>query len=173
LTDAALSWVVGFISDPRWGIPFLLLLEATILWVAWNPRAPTILGARRASWSRPEGDPVSRMFYAVQDQRYSVIVRWSRERIEELYHARSGAKLPTLPWTLRRRSLSPTDPYNLRRVTQDLSNFEWAALERETGVRIRWAFWRTRQRDTEIYEARVDRVLRTAQAAIGALEVAA
>ncbi|MCI4367219.1 MAG: hypothetical protein L3K08_05670, partial [Thermoplasmata archaeon] len=155
MTSGPFGWVVGFISDPRWGIPYLLLLEATILWVAWNPRAPTLLGARRISWTRPEGDAVSRMYYALQDQRYSVIVRWSRERIEELYVARSGVRLPTLPWTLRRRSPIVSDPYNLRRLTQDLGNFEWEAREREVGVHLRWAFWRTRQRDSALYEARV------------------
>jgi hypothetical protein len=166
-----LSWVVGFISDPRWGIPFLLILEATILWVAWNPRSPPLLGARRTSWARPEGDAVSRMYYAVQDRRYSVLVRWSRERIEELHRARSGgARLPALPWTFRRRSRSPSDPYVLRRLTLDLSTFEWEARERELGVHLRWAFWRTRRRDAELYAARVERILNRAHGAIDILE---
>ena len=173
MTEGPLAWVVGFISDPRWGIPFLLLLEATILWVAWNPRAPSLLGARRSSWTRPEGDAVSRMYYAVQDRRYSVIVRWSRERIEELYAARSGAKLPTLAWTFRRRSPDLADPYNLRRLTGDLAGFEWEAREREVGVHLRWAFWRTRRRDAALYEARVSRILDRAHRSIGALEGAA
>jgi hypothetical protein len=170
VTSGPFGWVIGFISDPRWGIPFLLLLEATILWIAWNPRAPGLLGARRTSWTRPEGDAVSRMYYALQDRRYSIVVRWSRERIEELYRARSGLKLPALPWTLRRRSKAIEDPYNLRRLTLELSAFEWEAREREIGVHLRWAFWRTRRRDNALYETRVDGILTRAHSAIGALE---
>jgi hypothetical protein len=172
VTDNPLLWVVGFISDPRWGIPFLLMLEATILWAAWNPRAPATLGARRTSWVRPDGDPVSRMFYALGDERFSIIVRWSRERIEELYEARSGQPLPAIPWGLFRRPDLPDNRFHLRRLTLDLGAIEWDAQEREAGDHIRWAFWRTRERDSTLYKARVDRLLTRAQNAILDLEAA-
>lgn len=171
MTAAPLAWVVGFIADPRWGIPFLLLVEATFLWAAWNPSPPPTLGVRRSSWTRPTGDPVSRMFYALGDQRYSVLVRWSRERIEELYEARAGVPLPTFGFDLLSGS-SPGLPnrFELRRLTRELGSFEWEAREREAGAHIRWAFWRTRRRDEDRYRDRVERLLARAESAIVPLE---
>lgn len=170
MTGGPYGWVLGFILDPRFGIPFLILLEAAILWIAWNPRGGPPLGAKRISWHRPEGDAVSRIYYALRDEQYSTLVRWSRERIEELYEARAGAPLPSFPWTFRATTDAPDDPHRLRRLTLDLGGFEWEAREREIGLHVRWAFWRTRQRDRAHYKARVDRILARAQRAISILE---
>jgi hypothetical protein len=170
VTAGPLSWVVGFIADPRWGIPFLLMVEATFLWAAWNPRPPAPLGLRRTSWARPVADPVSRMFYALGDERYSVLVRWSRERIEELYEARHGQRLPSFTLDLFGSSEGPENRFEIRRLTRDLASFEWEAREREAGAHIRWAFWRTRRRDDAVYRSRVERLLERAQHAIIPLE---
>ena len=170
MTSAPFAWVLGLILDPRFGIPFLVLVEGSVLWFAWSPRPLAPLGARRQSWHRPGGDPVSRMYYALRDQQFSTLVRWSRERIEELYQARSGGRLPAFPWSWRHRSTGPTDPYVLRRLTLDLGGFEWEAREREIGLHVRWAFWRSRARDQTLYKARVDHLLARAHAAIAALE---
>ena len=173
MSDGPLGWVLGFIADPRWGIPFLLLLEASILWAAWNPRPPAALGSRRRSWVRPDHDPVSRMYYALGDERYSVIVRWSRERIEELYEVRFGEPMPALPWGLLDRSDTARDSRAIRRLALDLGSFEWEAREREAGGHLRWAFWRTKARDSALYKARVGALLTRAHSTILTLEGAA
>lgn len=164
------GWVFGLVLDPRFGLPILLLAEVTSFWFAWNLRTPPPLGARRPSWSAPEGDAVSRMYYALREERFSTLMRWSRERIEELYEARAGGPLPSLPWTLRAPATDPTDRYRLRRLTLDLGAFEWEARERETGLHLRWAFWRSRSRDRALYRSRVDALLGRAQSAIALLE---
>lgn len=170
MISGSLAWVLGLVLDPRFGIPFLVLLEATLLWVAWNPRANPPLGARRRSWRQPQGDAISRIYYALRDEQFSTLVRWSRQRIEELYEARAHAPLPALPWTFRRGRGGPEDPYALRRLTLDLGSFEWEAREREIGVHVRWAFWRTRARDRALYRARVGALLDRAETAIRGLE---
>lgn len=170
MSAGALQWAVGFIADPRFGIPFLALLEATMFWSAWNPRPPPVLGAVRRSWSRPSADPVSRMYYAMGDEQYSVLVRWSRERIEELYKARAGEPLPTVPFELRPREGLPKQRFALRRLARELSNFEWEAREREAGMHLKWAFWRSRAKDSEAYRTRVSGLLGRAQEQIAALE---
>ena len=164
-----LAWLVGFVTDPRWGIPTLFLLEATAFWFAWNPRDPLVGAGRRVSWIYPDADPVSRMFYALGLGRFSSIVRWSRDRVEELYEFRNGEALSALPWRLR--WWGPQDPrYGHRRVVRELREIEWEALERESGTRPRWAFWRTAARDASVYRNRVERLLTRANASIATLE---
>lgn len=165
-----LALVLGFVEDPRFGLPMLLLLEATVFWTASIPRPAPLVGALRRSWTRPSGDAVSRMFYALDDRRYSVVVRWSRERIEELYKARAGVPLPSAPFEWSAREDLPANRFELRRVARALSAFEWEAREREAGLHTRWAFWRSRRRDASGYRGRVQRLLAEAQARIAELE---
>jgi hypothetical protein len=168
------GWLIGLVVDPRWGIPVLLMLEAALLWVAWNPRPPPALGAQRGSWTRPSGDPVSRIFYALGDGQYSVLLRWTRERIAELYQARNGEPLPASVFGIRAwlRGL-PEDSSRVRRLAREIGAQEWEAHERETGGHVRWAFWRTKARDEAIYRDRIEALLLRGHDAILQLEAPA
>ncbi len=171
MSGPAPTWVLGLLIDPRFGVPFLLLVEATMIWTYTRPRGLATLGALRQGRGRPAGDPVSRMFHAIGDRRFSVVIRWSRERLGELYQARNGHPLPTPLLSLHREPAeAPGDLGTLQRLNRDLSTFEWEAREREAGLHYRWTFWRTRRGEEARYRARVARLLGRAQESITALE---
>lgn len=163
--------VAGFLTDPRFGVPFAIAAVALGAWLYWNPLgAPTSLGTR-STWRTPDRDAVSRTYYALAEGRVSHVVAASYEGLEAAVVARfhrSLGELPVTGWGRRRTGIAPAR--ELRRLAGQLREAYQQALQWEGTIRIRWAFWRTPAEERRRFEGRVRERLTLTRHMIATLE---
>jgi hypothetical protein len=143
MTDL-LTVALGLLTDPRLGVPVVLLAVATVVWVVAFPASEPRRQRGEAATPEPDGDPVSRTFVALRHEAYSSVVVETHDRLERALVARTGKRLEDIPWrpSLARR-LGIQDSKGLRQSRQELSSlYVWSA-RLETASWLRWDFWRT------------------------------
>jgi hypothetical protein len=134
----------GLLSDPRFGIPLMLLAFALATWLLAGPaRQP-----RREGWERPvappDRDPVSRSYLAVERGQYSVLLREAYDRLDRAVATRTGRSISALPWRVRKaRALGVPDPKGLSRLRSEFGALEIWSLRLETDSWLRRDFWRS------------------------------
>ncbi|MCI4331531.1 MAG: hypothetical protein L3K19_06760 [Thermoplasmata archaeon] len=148
--------LAGLLTNPTFGLPFLLTAAVLGVWLYWNPLgAPASLGTR-ATWSAPDSDPVSKTYYALSGGRVSRVVATAYEQYEASVKTRFGRPLGQLPLTAWGRARTGiARAAELRRLAAQLREAYQQALLWEAPIRIRWAFWRTPQEDRALFEGRV------------------
>jgi hypothetical protein len=139
------SVALGLLTDPRVGLPVVLLLAAVALWIAANPAtAPRRHRGERAT-PEPDADPVSRTYLALRREAYSSVVAESHARLDRALLARSGKRLREIPWRARAaKRLGIPDPKGLRESHQRLEALYLWSVRLETASLLRWDFWRSR-----------------------------
>ncbi|HKV90111.1 MAG TPA: hypothetical protein VJQ43_02815 [Thermoplasmata archaeon] len=134
----------GLLTDPRVGVPIVLLAGATVVWfLLGSPAEP-----RRIGWERsvpdPDRDPVSRTFVALRRDAYSSVLLEVYTRLDTTLHARTGRRLGQIPWrTTAARRLGIPEPRELERTRIALDNLYVWAVRLETDSLLRRDFWRT------------------------------
>jgi len=134
----------GFVTDPRVGVPVLLLGAATLLWFAMDTPAEP----RRAGWEpatpEPDRDPVSRTFVALRHESYSTVLLESYARLDAALKARTGRRLGEIPWSTKgARKLGIPQPRELEKTRIGLDSLYVWAVRLETDSILRRDFWRT------------------------------
>lgn len=137
---------MGFVRDPRVGLPLLLLAEAAILLAVLRPKA----GPRRTGWElpprEPDRDAVSRTYLALRRGMFSPVLHESYDRLDRAVRARTGRALYELPWLARSASrLGLRDAQGLYRLRNRIDAYELWALRLESDSWLRHDFWRSQE----------------------------
>ncbi|MCI4326235.1 MAG: hypothetical protein L3K16_01155 [Thermoplasmata archaeon] len=150
------SELLDLLSDPRVGIPVLLLLLAFVLWVAGRPSREPVRRRSEPAERAPDGDPVSRTYVALRNGAYSEVLDTTFERLDRAVDAKSHCHLRTIPWTDgSARRLGLPDPKGLRQSRDALNSLIVWAVALETGSPLRWDFWRTQESSRARFQARL------------------
>ncbi|MHB8352575.1 MAG: hypothetical protein ACYDFT_07825 [Thermoplasmata archaeon] len=138
--------LLSFLTDPRVGFPALLLIVAAGLWLVRGPvGGPRRTGAESRP-PRPDRDPVSRTYLALEEENYGELLNESFDRLDRALEARTGHHLTEIPWRRRAaRRLGIPEPEGLRAVRDRLINFRAWAYRLEADSWLRWDFWRSRE----------------------------
>lgn len=138
--------LLSFATDPRVGIPALLLGAAGTLWLLTGPvGTPRCRGAESPP-PRPDCDPVSRTYLALADESYGELLAESFDRLDRALRIRTGHRLSDIPWRRRAaRRLGIPEADRLRAVRDRLLRFRAWADRIETDSWLRWDFWRSRE----------------------------
>lgn len=144
MSGDAVSTAFGLLTDPRVGLPILLVAVALVLWAAaWPRRRPRSVGFEPAT-PEPDRDPVSRTYLALEREEYSSVLHETYDRLDEAIRRRTGRGLAEIPWTeaAGRRAGFP-HPRRLRRTRDALGALELWAERLEADSPFRWDFWRS------------------------------
>ncbi|MCI4317899.1 MAG: hypothetical protein L3J96_05115 [Thermoplasmata archaeon] len=158
-------------TDPTVGLPILLLSATLGVWLFSNLRGFRSPELTRTTWLRPDRDAVSQTFYAIEDGRYSRLVRAVYDRCDRAVHTRYGVGLAELgwrPWPTK-AGLIP-ERKELLQIRDSLSRRFTEAVGRELPFRFRWAFWRSPAEDDQRYLGRVDAAIARAETMVHTLE---
>jgi hypothetical protein len=139
-----LTVALGLVTDPRLGLPVVLLAAATVLWVAALPASEPRRHRAESVAPEPDADPVSRTYTALKHEAYSSVVVETHDRLDRALMARTGRRLQEIPWlpsTARR--LGVPDSKGLRGSRQELDSLYLWSARLETSSWLRWDFWRT------------------------------
>ncbi|MCI4357281.1 MAG: hypothetical protein L3K18_09145 [Thermoplasmata archaeon] len=138
------SAVLGFLTDPRVGLPIVLLGVAAAGWyLVGAPADP-----RRTGWEpsqpEPDRDPVSRTFLALRREAYSTVLLEVYGRLDSALRAKTGRRLGEIPWrTDAGRKLGIPQPRELERTRIALDSLYVWAVRLETNSLLRRDFWRS------------------------------
>jgi hypothetical protein len=153
------------------GLPLLLLGATLGVWLFANFRGFRSSEPTRTTWHRPDSDPVSQTFYALEDRAYSLLIGAVYDRFDRAVQQRWGVGLSRLgwrPWPTSARRVS--NRRTLLGIRDGLSARYTESVGREGPFRVRWNFWRSAAEDQALYLARVDRVIARAEEMVHQLE---
>jgi hypothetical protein len=141
------DWV-GFLSDPSFGIPVLLLGGLLAVWWGLNPHDYPMMVRRPTDRPVPDRDPVSRAILAFDRGRFSEVLEMATTRLDRVSTKRFGVRAARLPWTpwglWRLEPARRSEARALRRLNARIERLEATSLRRESGVWLRLDFWRSR-----------------------------
>jgi hypothetical protein len=136
--------LLGLLTDPRVGLPILLLVAATVAWVAARPAGEPRRHRSEASPPEPDADPVSRTYLAVRREAYSSLLVETHVRLDRALLARSGRRLRDIPWRAgAAKKLGVPDAKGLRDSLHGLESLYLWSVRLETASLLRWDFWRS------------------------------
>jgi hypothetical protein len=143
MVDApSLLW--GLLTDPRVGVPIVLLVAATVTWIAARPAAEPRRHRSEAMPPEPDADPVSRTYLAVRREAYSSVLVETHVRLDRALLARSGHRLRDIPWRpSAAKKLGVPDAKGLRESRHGLESLYLWSVRLETASLLRWDFWRS------------------------------
>ncbi len=134
----------GALTDPRVGLPLLLLAGTLAAWLYLRPVRDPASGRWEAPTPEPEEESVSRTYLGLQRAQYSVVTREMYDRLDRRVRARTGRALDEIPWwNPSARALGLADPAELRRCRGRLDGLTVWSTRLETANPFRWDFWRT------------------------------
>jgi len=169
LISPDLGRLVYLVTEPTLGVPILLTLGAAAGWLLWSPRPLERPPPVRRSWFPPTTDPVSLVYYALADDRYSAVLATVYERLDRSVERRHHIVIAQLPFFHPERTGVP-DPKGLRRAARKIRGVYAEALQRESPYWFRWAFWRPAEIDENRFLNRVDDAIRVSAHWISTLE---
>jgi hypothetical protein len=161
--------LIDLLTEPTIGVPLLVTLGLLAAWLLWSPRPLERPPALRRTWFAPSTDAVSLVYYALADERYSVILGTVYERLDRAVERRFHLVIAQLPMFARRDSAVPEAP-RLKRAARRIRSAYAEALQRESPYWFRWAFWRSARSDEDQFLARVDDAIRVSADLISNLE---
>ncbi|MCI4325832.1 MAG: hypothetical protein L3K00_08165 [Thermoplasmata archaeon] len=136
--------LLGLVTDPRVGLPILLLAGATVAWVASHPGSEPRRHRSEASAPEPDADPVSRTYLAVRREAYSSLLVETHVRLDRALLARTGRRLRDIPWRASAaKTLGVPDAKALRASLRGLESLYLWSVRLETASLLRWDFWRS------------------------------
>lgn len=137
--------IISLLTDPVFGLPLTLWVVAGIAWLIWgNGVHPPALLPYRANRVRST-DPVSAMYWALKEQRYSEAIIFAYQRLSTSFFRRYGVTITEIPWRpSKRRQLGLQEPRPYHQIVRkmvralDVANTlekaptiaSWAALRR-------------------------------------------
>ena len=169
MTIADLEHLVGLLTEPTVGIPFLLTLAAVAGWLLWSPRPLERPPAIRRTWFPPTVDPVSQIYYALADGRYSAVLGTVYERLDGSVEKKYGLVIGQIP-VFRPDGSGIPDASGLKRAAKGIRRVYAEALQRESPFWFRWAFWRSAEADEQRFLSRVDDAISVSSHWISTLE---
>lgn len=119
------SLLTALFTDPVYGLPLLLWAIAGVVWLVWgHGTAPPVLLPYRSSRVRSR-DPVSSMFWALQERRYSEAILFAYQRLDAAFRGRYGISIRYIPWRRKHQlklGIEDRRPYDktLRTMVQAL-----------------------------------------------------
>lgn len=141
MSATLLSFLLALFTDPVYGIPLVLWSVGALVWLAYgHGRSPPSLLPYRSSQIRA-ADPVSAVYWALSDHRYSDTVIFTFQRVAASFHQRYGISINSIPWRRRRqRRLGIVDarPFNKLLVTMVRALNLATTLERPPKFRSWW-----------------------------------
>ena len=161
----------GLLTDPTIGIPILLVAVTLGVWLFSNFTGFRSAELTRTTWLRPDRDAVSQTFYAIEDRKYSRLLRAVYDRCDRAIHLRYSVGLADLgwrPWPTKAGRIP--ERKELLEIRDALSRRFTEAVGREQPFRVRWAFWRGAAQDDRRYLARVDAAISRAETMVHQLE---
>ncbi|MCI4332963.1 MAG: hypothetical protein L3K01_04455 [Thermoplasmata archaeon] len=148
--------LLGFVTDPRVGLPLLLLLAATVTWVVASPASEPRRHRGERVPPEPDADPVSRTYLALRREAYSSVLVETHVRLDRALFARTGRRLKDIPWlpsTAKR--VGVPDPKGLRDSLRGLESLYLWSVRLETASLFRWDFWRSREASRAKFRTRL------------------
>jgi hypothetical protein len=141
---ALLTALTDLLTDPRIGLPTLLLAAAAIATAVLYPRREPRTIGHEAMTRESDRDSVSRTYLAIQQGRYADVLAETYRRLDRAVYHRTQRTMRELPWGLvAAQQLGIEDPKGLRRTQHDLDTLEWRTRRLEGGSWVRWDFWRS------------------------------
>lgn len=169
MIDPDLGRLLDLLTEPTIGVPILLTLGGMAAWFLWSPRPVERPPSVRRSWFPPTTDPVSTVYYALADGRYSTILATVYERLDRAVERKYHLVIGQLPLFRPERTGVP-NAAELRRASRKVRTAYAEALQRESPFWFRWAFWRRTGADEDAFLARVDDAIRVSADWISTLE---
>lgn len=116
-----LSTLLAIVTDPVYGLPLLLWGGVAIVWLYYGHGTyPPPLLPYRTNTLRPT-DPVSAMYWAVREHRYSEAIYFSYQRLAGSFLRRYGVSINYIPWRRKkRRRLGLDEPKPYFRILREM-----------------------------------------------------
>jgi hypothetical protein len=163
--------VTEFLTDPRVGLPVVVLAAAAVVWVASPWSSEPVRRRGEPSTRAPDADPVSRTYVALRQGAYSEVLDATYDRLDRAVGARAGCHLREIPWRPRAaEKLGLADPKGLRRSRDGLDGMIQWAVALESGSPLRWDFWRTYESSRARFQVRLAEWLRQVDLQLTALQ---
>ena len=169
MTSMYLLRLFDLLTEPTVGLPILLTLGLAAAWLLWSPRPLERPPAVRRTWYPPTTDPVSLVYYALADGRYSTVLGTVYERLDEAVEGRYHIVIGQLP-VLSTEDAPIPGAQGLRRAARQIRRAYSEALQRESPYWFRWTFWRPEEIDRDRFLGRVDDAIRVSAEWISTLE---
>lgn len=114
MTASVQGLLTVLFTDPVYGLPLLVWGITGVVWLAWGHgvKPPTLL-PYKASRVRSQ-DPVSSMYWALQERRYSDAILFAYQRLDSAFRQRYGISIRFLPWRrshLRKLGIGDKRPF--------------------------------------------------------------
>ena len=158
MTDPLLAGFVVFLTNPTFGIPFLLLTGALLAWLLWEPAVPLYASETRRTFHPSDADGVSRSFYALRTRQYSRLVLDAIGRLDTVLRARHGVDLASVP----RRGWPDVDgglQVKLHDLKRRSAGVYAQARSQEPGASAALGFWRLSVEGRRHVRERLERFL--------------
>jgi len=169
MTSPDLGRLLYLLTEPTLGVPILISLVAMVAWLWWSPRPLERPPLVRRTWFAPTTDPVSLVYYALADGRYSAVLATVYERLDRACERAHGIVIAQIP-IFHAEQTGVAQPAALRRAARQIRRAHAEALQRESPFWFRWAFWRSAKLDEDRFLARVDDAIRVSADWISTLE---
>jgi hypothetical protein len=146
------SLLTALFSDPVYGLPLTIWIVGGIVWLVYGSGVnPPALLPYRASRVR-SADPVSAMYWALQEQRYSEAIIFAYQRLAASFQRRYGISINAIPWRRKKRvrlGLEDPRPYDriLRKMVKALDTAN--LLERKPAL-LSWSVLRRKARQAKL-----------------------
>ena len=111
------SLLVSLVTDPVYGVPLTLWAVTGVVWLIWGHGTfPPMLLPYRAQRLRAS-DPVSSMYWALRERRYSEAILFAYQRLAAAFHLRYRVAITAIPWRRKHRArIGLGDPRPYRRI---------------------------------------------------------
>jgi hypothetical protein len=160
MTDPLLAGFVTFLTNPEFGLPFVLLTCGLLAWMLWEPAVDLFRSTTRLTFHPSEGESVSRTFFALQAHQYSRLVLEAQWRLDGVLRRRWKFDLRALPLVDPPRTVPKEFLRDLGHLRNDLVGTYGAArrkdgVSKESTARSPW-----RRASLSRFEGRLERFLR-------------
>lgn len=174
MTATVLGFLTALFTDPVYGIPLVILLALGIAWLylGRGTIAPQLL-----PYHTPRvrsRDPVSSMYWALHDRKYSDTILFVYQRLGGAFQRRYGVGITLIPYRRKhQRRLGIDDPRPYRKIVQRMVQAlnVAQALEQPPTFRAIWVLLRPRRE--RALARRMDEILTTVGWMVPELEAGA
>lgn len=124
--------LTGLLTQTTFGLPLLVLLGLSLLWLVASPRHYPPVAAPRPVWRSMPPDRVSTMYWALAGERLSQPIAYTYQRFAWVLRKRYGIPPWEIPWReSKARRLGIEDRKALTRLNSDLLKLYNQALDFE------------------------------------------